>query len=169
MSLSRWTPRWTLGAALAAGLAFAPLAFAPHAQAAEVTLNVRNAGDLATLCGAKMPDLQYAAKENFCHGFAQGVVSSEAERIRAAGAGATRHFCIGAGAPSRAATLQEFVKWLDAKPGEKNGAPVATLVKFLSERFPCPTTASAPAAPAAAATPAAAPAATPATTPAAPK
>jgi len=152
MSLSRWTPRWTLGAALAASL-ISGLAFAPHAQAAEVTLNVRNAGDLATLCGAKMPDLQYAAKENFCHGFAQGVVSSESERVRAAGPGATRQFCIGAGAPSRAATLQEFVKWLDAKPGEKNGAPVATLVKFLAERFPCPAT----------------PAAAPATAPAAPK
>ncbi len=153
---------WLFGAALAAGIAVAP------AARAEVTLNVRNAGELAALCSAKLPDINYASKENFCHGFAQGVVSSESERVRAAGAGATRTFCLGAGAPSRAATLNEFVRWLDAKPGEKNGAPVATLVKFLAERFPCPKPAGAAApapAPAAATTP---PAAAPAA-PAAPR
>ena len=154
--------RWTLGAALATGLAIA----APATMAAEVTLNVRNAGELAALCSARMPDLAYATKENFCHGFAQGVVSAEVERVRAAGAGATRNFCIGAGAPSRAVTLQEFVKWLDAKPGEKNGPPVATLVKFLGERFPCPKPVGAPAG--GPATPGAATPATPAA-PAAPK
>lgn len=155
MQFSRWTPHWTLGAALAAGLAFAPIG-TPGAQAADVTLQVRNAGELAALCAAKLPDIHYATKENFCNGFAQGVVSAEVERVRAAGAGATRNFCIVAGAPSRSVTLNEFVKWLDAKPGEKNGAPVATLVKFLGERFPCAKPA------------AAAPAATPAATPAAP-
>lgn len=80
MQLSRWTPRLTLGAALAAGLAFAPT-MAPSAHAAEVTLNVRNAGELAALCAAKLPDIHYATKENFCHGFAQGVVSAEVERV----------------------------------------------------------------------------------------
>ena len=142
--------RWTLGAALAAGLAFAPTA-----HAAEVTIQVRNAGELAALCGAKLPDIHYGAKENFCNGFAQGVVSAEVERVRAAGPTATRNFCIVAGSPSRSVTLNEFVKWMDAKPGEKNGAPVATLVKFLGERFPCPK-------PGAVAAPAATPAATPA-------
>ena len=130
--------RWILAVALAAGVATAP-----QLAAAEVTLNVRNAGELAALCAAKLPDIHYASKENFCHGFAQGVVSAEAERVRAAGAGAVRHFCINA--PSRAATLNEFVRWTDAKPGEKNGAPVAALVKFLAERYPCPTTAGRPA------------------------
>ena len=150
MQLSRWIPALSLAAGLA---------FAPQAQAAEVTLNVRNAGELAALCAAKLPDIHYATKENFCNGFAQGVVSGETERVRAAGAGATRAFCIGAGAPSRSVTLGEFVKWLDAKPGEKSGAPVATLVKFLGERFPCPRPAAAPAPGAAPAPAAAAPAA----------
>lgn len=136
--------RWTLATALAVGLAAAPPIAPPTAMAAEVTLAVRNAGELAALCAAKLPDIHYATKENFCHGFAQGVVSAEVERVRAAGA--VRAFCIAAGAPSRGVTLGEFVKWLDAKPGEKSGAPVATLVKFLGERFPCrPAGAAAPA------------------------
>lgn len=149
--------RLTLGAALVAGLAFAPTA-----NAADVTLQVRNAGELAALCAAKLPDVHYATKENFCNGFAQGVVSGEVERVRAAGAGATRAFCIGAGAPSRSVTLNEFVKWLDAKPGEKNGPPVATLVKFLGERFPCPRPGAATAPGTAPVPPAVAPAAVPA-------
>ena len=132
--------RWILAVALAAGVATAP-----QLAAAEVTLNVRNAGELAALCAAKLPDIHYASKENFCHGFAQGVVSAEWERVRAAGAGAVRHFCTPTTGPSRAATLNEFVRWTDAKPGEKNGAPVATLVKFLAERYPCPTAAARPA------------------------
>ncbi|MSO90441.1 MAG: hypothetical protein EXR01_02465 [Acetobacteraceae bacterium] len=132
--------RLTLAAVLMADLAFpAPARAQVSREGREFVIEVRNAGELAALCAAKPSDLHYAAKENFCHGFAQGVVSAELERVRAAGAGATRAFCI-TGDPTRRTTLTEFVRWTDARPGEKNGAPFATLMKFLTQRFPCSTT-----------------------------
>jgi hypothetical protein len=123
------------------GLAVAALAFAPGlGDAADPGFAVRNAGDLAALCTAKPPDAQAVSKHNFCHGFAQGVFSSEVERARAGGAGAQRRFCMPNPAPTRAATLTEFAKWLDANPAGKADPPAETLLKFLAQRFPCPRT-----------------------------
>jgi len=121
---------WIFGAALAAGLAFSSPSFS-----ADPGFPVRNAGELAALCAAKPPDIHYASKQNFCHGFAQGVFSSELERAKASGG--VRPFCVTSGSPSRAATLNDFVKWIDAKPALKSEPAVATLVKFLGERLPC--------------------------------
>ncbi|MSP05481.1 MAG: hypothetical protein EXR05_09670 [Acetobacteraceae bacterium] len=138
--------RLTLGAAFTAGLAFTQLALPASAKAADVNIMVRNAGELAVLCAAKLPDPHHAAKENFCHGFAQGVFSAELERARTAGAGAARIFCLSSSSPNRTTTLNDFVKWIDANPVHKSEPAVATLTKFLSERLPCRNGATAPAA-----------------------
>ena len=122
--------RWIFGAVLAAGVAFSTSTFA-----ADPGFPVRNAGELAVLCAAKPPDIHYASKQNFCHGFAQGVFSSELERAKTSGG--ARPFCVTSGSPSRATTLNDFVKWIDAKPALKSEPAVATLLKFLGERLPC--------------------------------
>jgi len=121
---------WIFGAVVAVGLAFSVPTYA-----ADPGFPVRNAGELAVLCAAKPPDIHYASKQNFCHGFAQGVFSSELERAKASGG--ARPFCVTPGSPSRATTLNDFVKWIDAKPTLKSAPAVATLVKFFGERLPC--------------------------------
>jgi len=123
----RWLP--------ATGLVLGILT-AAGAQAQESGFPVRNAGDLATLCSAKMPDPKYAAKLNFCFGYAQGVVSAEAERAQANKPDA-RKFCMPNPAPSRASTMQAFAKWVHAAPANAAMPAAESVIKYFVERFPC--------------------------------
>ena len=65
---------------------------------------------------------------------AQGALDMELKREAAIG---KKRICISNPAPTREATLTEFVGWVRALP--KNQALPATdgLFTFLSERFPC--------------------------------
>lgn len=105
----------------------------PAALSAElVTFHVRTAGDLAELCGANPRAAELDAKINYCHGFAQAAVDLELQH-----AGDKKPFCFPSPAPSRTATLNEFVNWVRAAP-EHHGLPATDgLFRFLGERFPC--------------------------------
>ena len=119
--------RWLFGSALAFGLLTAGIT-----RAEESGFPVRNAGDLAGLCSAKSPDPRFAAKLNFCFGYAQGVVSSEAERAQGA-----RKYCMTSPAPSRAATMDGYAKWIHATPANGSMPAAESLMKYMTERFPC--------------------------------
>ena len=112
------------------------LAAALPASAAspDTALEVRTAGDLADLCAAPRTDPTGPEKQNFCHGYAQGALVMELKREAAVG---KKRICFPNPAPTREATMSEFVKWTRAIP--KNQALPATdgLFTFLSERFPC--------------------------------
>ena len=117
--------------ALLAATACLALPLAAHAQRA-VDLHARTAGDLAELCGANPKTAGADAKINFCHGFTQGVVDVELMK-----AGDKKPFCFPSPAPSREATLAQFVDWTRALPAHASANAVDGLMQFLGERYPC--------------------------------
>ena len=109
------------------------LATSLNAQAAQpISLRVRTASDLAELCGANPKDAAADAKINYCHGFAQGVVDLELQHTAD-----KKPFCFPSPAPSRSATLNEFVNWVRSLPEHRSLPATDGLFKFLAERFPC--------------------------------
>ncbi len=113
----------TLLVAAPVGAAWAAGAISPH---------VATAGDLADLCGANPKEAASDARINFCHGFAQGAVDVERKY-----AGDKKKYCMPSPAPTRTATLTEFVNWVRALPAHRALGPVDGLFTFLAERFPC--------------------------------
>jgi hypothetical protein len=107
---------------------------AAFAAEPEISMRTRTAGDLADLCGAPVTEAGGPERVNFCHGYAQGALVMELKREAAVN---KKLICIPSPAPTREATLGEFVKWVRALP--KNAALPATdgLFTFLSQRFPC--------------------------------
>ena len=101
-------------------------------QASESGLHIRTAGDLAELCDSNPNAAGGEMRISFCHGYAQGVVTASL-----ANAGAARPFCFPSPAPSRVATLGEFVKWARASATYRGGAAADGLMEFLTERYPC--------------------------------
>jgi len=115
---------------LALPLAAACLALPLAAQAQRpIDLHVRSAGELADLCAANPRDAGADARINYCHGFAQGVVDVELMH--------GKPFCFPSPAPSRSATLHQFVDWVRASPQRGSVSPVNGLMQFLTERYPC--------------------------------
>ena len=109
----------------AAGLA---LPVAAHAQRA-VDLHVRSAGELAELCAANPREPGGDARINYCHGYAQGVVDVELMH--------GKPFCFPHPAPTRTATLHQFVEWVRGSSDRGSMNPVEGLMRFLSDRYPC--------------------------------
>lgn len=128
--------RFAMAAALATVLAAPAFAQVMPPAHQESGFPVRNAGDLATLCAAKAPDTRMAAKLNFCFGYAQGVVSLEQERALANKPDA-RKVCFPSPAPSRASTMEAYAKWVHATPANANMPAAESVMKYLTERFPC--------------------------------
>jgi len=52
-------------------------------------------------------------------------------------AGEKKPFCFPSPAPTREATLHQFVEWVRAQPERANLRPVDGLMQFLGERYPC--------------------------------
>jgi hypothetical protein len=102
-----------------------------HAQRA-LDIRARTAGDLADLCGANPKEPAGDAKINYCHGFAQGAVDVALKL-----AGDKKPFCFPTPAPTRTATLTEFVNWVRALPEHRTQSALDGLMRFLAERFPC--------------------------------
>jgi hypothetical protein len=117
-------------------LTFGVLMFGVAASGAEaaqpIALRARTAGDLAELCGANPKEPGADARINYCHGFAQGVVDLELQHTAD-----KKPFCFPTPAPSRSATLGEFVSWVRALPEHRTLPAIDGLFKFLAERFPC--------------------------------
>lgn len=109
-------------------LLFALPAAAQKGQAPQA----RTAGELADLCAANPRDPVGDAKINFCHGFAQGAISVELRHTEG-----KKPFCFPSPAPTRTATMNEFVNWVRALPDHRTPPAVDGLFQFLSERYPC--------------------------------
>ncbi len=119
--------------AAAALFALAPsVAFA----VTETDFAAKTTGDLVNLCAADPKEPMGTAALNFCHGFAQGSVSVVMEETAAARR-AKPLFCFPTPAPSRTATLAEFVTWARANPAHLTETPADGLFAFLAQRFPC--------------------------------
>ena len=102
-------------------------------QAAQpINLNVRTVGDLANLCSAEPASAGADAKLNFCRGFAQGAVEAWQRQ-----GGEKKPFCFPNPAPTRTATMKEFIGWARASPGNLEQPATDGLFKFMGERFPC--------------------------------
>jgi hypothetical protein len=97
------------------------------AVAATITIRTDTAGQLADTCSAKEP-----AKVTFCQGFAQGAISLKLNE-----AGATKPFCFPKPAPTRAATMGLFAKWVYASPDRRVMTSTDGLFKFLGEQYAC--------------------------------
>jgi hypothetical protein len=114
-------------------VAVVALAAAPAARAEEIGFPSRTLDDLMQVCsGGKVP-ADRAASLNFCHGYAQGVLSLTLHE-----AGAAKPFCLGEHPPSRTATMNEFVTWARAKDNRASTPAIEGLEAFFKERFPCP-------------------------------
>ena len=92
-----------------------------------ITISTNTAGDLAETCGAKQQ-----AKQMFCQGFAQGAIS-----MKLRDDGAPKPFCFPKPTPTRAATMQEFVKWVHASMERRVMPSTDALFKFLGEKYVC--------------------------------
>lgn len=97
-----------------------------------IALHARTAGELAELCGANPREPGADAKMNYCDGFAQAAVDVELQH-----SADKKPFCFPSPAPSRRATLTEFVSWVRAMPEHRSLSAPNGLFKFLAERFPC--------------------------------
>jgi hypothetical protein len=119
--------RLTLAALLAC--VTVPLA----ARAAEpITLRATTSRDLAELCGGNPKAPGADARINFCHGFAQGAIDVELRH-----SSDKKPFCFPSPAPTRTATMNEFVNWVRALPAHQQLGATQGLFQFLGERFPC--------------------------------
>ena len=109
-----------------------------HAAVTEDMFQMRNTSDLVGLCSAGQADPLYVAAIHFCQGFGSGAygVSSEYEAARSR----ARMFCPPSAdrRPSRNAATAEFVQWASARPDVMRLPATDGVLRFLSERFPCP-------------------------------
>jgi hypothetical protein len=114
-------------------VALTAVLLAPQAQAQRsAILQARTAGELAELCAANPRDPLGDAKINYCHGFAQGAVQVEIRHSEG-----KKAFCFPTPAPSRTATLGEFVNWVRSMPEHRTPPAVDGFFQFLGERYPC--------------------------------
>lgn len=126
--------------AFAAGFAVLAAIASPAATSAALAappgarIEVRTAGDLADLCATPLTDPTGPERQNFCHGYAQGALTMELKREAAVG---KRRICLPNPAPTREATMAQFVQWTRATPRNQALPPTDGLFTFLSERFPC--------------------------------
>ena len=114
-------------------VALTAILFALPAQAQRgVSLQARTAGELADLCGTNPKDPLGDARINFCHGFAQCAITVELRHTEG-----KKPFCFPSPAPSRSATMGEFVSWVRSMPDRKSQNAVDGFFQFLGERYPC--------------------------------
>ena len=109
-----------------------------HAAVTEDMFQMRDTSDLVGLCSAGQGDPLYVAAIHFCQGFGSGAygVASEYEGARSR----ARMFCPPSAdrRPSRNAAVAEFVQWANARPDVMRLPVTDGLLRFLSDRFPCP-------------------------------
>ena len=112
---------------LAAAFVTLPSALAAAQEPGFVT---RTVGDLASVCSGSVPGREKSAAENFCDGYAQGLMSIVIDKDPKA-------ICLGAHPPSRRATMRDFVTWAHASEQRKSMPGARGLLSFFQERFPC--------------------------------
>ena len=100
------------------------------AAAQEQGFPTRTVGDLAAICAGNESGRERVAAENFCDGYAQGLMSIVIDKERNA-------ICVPANAPPRRATMRDFVTWANASEQRKSTPAARGLLSFFQERFPC--------------------------------
>ena len=117
------------------------------AQAAvDVNSVPRTTGDLVALCSTPPSDSAQAAAVSFCHGFALGAVTVELEHEQASRM--AKLFCLPEPRPTVRQGIAAFVSWANASPARLSEPAADGLLRYLSETYPCPDSASAPREPA---------------------
>jgi hypothetical protein len=96
----------------------------------------KTAGDLAELCGAAADNGIGTAALNFCEGYMQGSVTVEMQNMAAFRG--RKLFCLPDPPPTRWQAMSEFVGWVRAAPGRMTQSATNGLFRFMSERYPCP-------------------------------
>ena len=106
---------------------------APAAFAAEpINIRTSTAGELADACATNPKDPGADARINFCHGFAQGAITTQ---LRVAGD--KKPFCFPSPAPKRTETMNEFVRWVRGDSARASLNSAEGLFQFLGQRYPC--------------------------------
>ena len=118
------------------GLALLALAPSAALAASEANFNANTTGDLVELCGATPDNGLGTAAVNFCEGYLQGAVT--VEMLNMAAFRGRKLFCLPDPPPTRAATMSEFATWARAAPDRMAQSPTDGLFRYLSERYPCP-------------------------------
>lgn len=96
---------------------------------------VRNAGDLVALCSRDPSAGDYAAAQNFCHGFAVGAYAYY--RSVATAEPDAKIVCFKEPYPERSKVIADFVAWSKKNPSFMKDAAVDTLFRFLAGAYPC--------------------------------
>lgn len=117
---------------LAAGLVLGNIATAT-AQSENV-IRVHTAGDLADLCSTKRTDPTGPERINFCHGYTEAGFEMELRRERSL---KKNRICLPTPAPTRTATLNEFVGWVRSMPAHASQPALDGFFEFMSQRYPC--------------------------------
>jgi hypothetical protein len=96
---------------------------------------VRNAGDLVSLCSRETSAEDYAAAQNFCHGFAVGAYAYY--RSVATAEPDVKIVCFKEPYPERKKVIADFVAWSKANPSFMKDSAVDTFFRFLAGAYPC--------------------------------
>ncbi|HVZ07341.1 Rap1a/Tai family immunity protein [Rhodopila sp.] len=116
-----------LASVLLIGLSASALAAEP------ITIRTGTAGELANACAANPKEPGADARINFCHGFAQGAITTQLRT-----GGDKKPFCFPNPAPKRTETMNEFVRWVRADGSRASLNSADGLFQFLAQRYPCP-------------------------------
>lgn len=108
---------------------------APALAVASEEYQVRNAGDLAALCGRDPSSVDYVAAQNFCHGYTVGAYAYY-HSVSLADPD-SRIVCVKEPYPERKKVIADFVAWSKAHQSFMKDRAVDTFFRFLVETFPC--------------------------------
>jgi hypothetical protein len=103
----------------------------PQQKAPPVSLSIRTAGELGDACTTRPTDRASFARLNFCNGFAQGVLQTDAQNPSGT------KICLSRPSPKRSETMKEFASWVRADPSRKDELASVAFLQFMAGRFPC--------------------------------
>jgi hypothetical protein len=98
--------------------------------------SAKTTGQLVALCSAPPTDPLSTPAQNFCDGFAVGVVRVLQEED-AANPRAAPMFCLPAKGVERNQAVSEFVQWASADPSRMSMPAADGVAGFLAARYPC--------------------------------
>lgn len=107
-------------------------AFAAAPAAQQPSHRATSTAEMVALC----KDKSNAPVQAYCNGFGQGVY--DAYLVTRHPKFAKNTICVVQPAPQRQQVLDEYIAWADAKPQIKDMPAAESALRFLSQRFPCP-------------------------------
>ena len=96
-----------------------------------VSLNIKTADDLAGACTVTPTSKASFARLNFCTGFAQGILQTNAQNSNGT------KICMPSPSPKRSDTMKEFAVWVRSDPSRRVELASVAFLRFLAGRFPC--------------------------------